>query len=288
LADFYGLNLTYGTLSAACKYVASSATTNDAKHECSKPGFFASENSVVAEIRDETVTGEARNPITYIVEASDDIVYSLGDLEDGVKKGIIRWEEIEAKLRKTCSECPEFEEARTKASDLIQSAGLERDRDRQEALVQAFRSFAIAKIVPSVVEAFQVNYAQIMRGEFHGELVKSCSAAQLIKGCKKIGREDVYPSYDVLHLEIMGRRVIHDLMTLLWEGAENCTNSSDARDFCGKIYRLISPNYRSVFMHFRADDTIPEKYYRLQLVADQISGMTDTFACALHKRLKNG
>ena len=61
-------------------------------HEISKPGFFASENSLIQEVRKRTGTGEFRNPITFLVEAADDIVYSTVDIEDSVKKGIIDWD----------------------------------------------------------------------------------------------------------------------------------------------------------------------------------------------------
>lgn len=100
LADFNGLNLTFGTLSAACKYVSASheANKNHHDHARTKPGFFSSENELINRIREETGTGAARNPIAFIVEAADDIVYSVADIEDGIKKGIITWREIEAML----------------------------------------------------------------------------------------------------------------------------------------------------------------------------------------------
>lgn len=80
LADDYGLNLTCGTLSASCKYVAQSDSTDKADQARKKHGYFASENDLIARIRSEVGTGEARNPITFLVEASDDIVYSTVDL----------------------------------------------------------------------------------------------------------------------------------------------------------------------------------------------------------------
>src|SRR5262249_16467923 len=105
LADYYGLNLTAGTLSAALKYTASSdqVATESAIHEKKKPGFFASENKLIAQVREVTGTGESRNPITFLVEAADDIVYSVVDLEDGVKKGVIAWGEVESRLKRATS-----------------------------------------------------------------------------------------------------------------------------------------------------------------------------------------
>src|SRR6267154_3764816 len=88
LADSYGLNLTCATLSASCKYIARShEASKKGPHQASKPGYFASENDLINRLRKETETGTARNPIAYLVEASDDIAYSTVDIEDGIKKG---------------------------------------------------------------------------------------------------------------------------------------------------------------------------------------------------------
>jgi len=101
LRDLYGLNLTAGTFSAACKYTATSKQSDRdpfdldrPDHGKTKPGYFASENDVVRKVRKETGTGDARNPITFLVEASDDAVYSTADLTDGVKKGVLDWRTI--------------------------------------------------------------------------------------------------------------------------------------------------------------------------------------------------
>ena len=86
----------------------------------------------------------------------------------------------------------------------------------------------------------------------------------------------------------MGRLVIHDLMDLFWEAASTCDSSSVPKTFAGKAYALLSANYRSVFEKALQRKEMPETYCRLQLVTDYVCGMTDTFACTLHKRLTNG
>ena len=88
LADDAGLNLTFGTLSALAKYLAPShkAHPDHTNHAFRKPGYFKSELNIVDQIRHETGTGAARNPICFLVEAADDIVYLPADIEDAVKK----------------------------------------------------------------------------------------------------------------------------------------------------------------------------------------------------------
>jgi dGTPase len=83
-------------------------------------------------------------------------------------------------------------------------------------------------------------------------------------------------------------------MTLFWEGAESAPDESPAfnRSFPGKIYALLSSSYRTLFEDSTRTSTSGSvdnlDYLRLQLVADDVAGMTDTFAIRLHQQLKNG
>lgn len=286
LADDYGINLTCATYPAACKYLSPSNKLNRDKHECSKPGFFASEAEVVSRVAEETGTKGARNPITYLVEASDDIVYCTGDLEDGVKKGLIDWEFLKEELQAEIPGNLLLEKTISKAEKKVRYDARERPV-RNEEVAQAFRTFAIGEIKEAVFEQFCLSYADIMSGTYHRELVKDpqCQAAALVQACKRVGFKHVYQSPTTLKLELMGRRVIHDLMDIFWEGAAAPDSSNE---FSKKALALISSNYKKVFSSALREGTLPERYCRLQLVTDQIAGMTDTYAIMLHKRLMNG
>jgi dGTPase len=291
LADKYGLNLTCGTLSASCKYTARSNEIDKSLHERSKHGFLASENDLIDQIRKETGTLAARNPIAYLVEASDGIVYSTVDLEDGVKKRVLAWEMVESELRKNVGpKSAPLEKAISAAHDKIDKAQLT-GVSRDEAMAQAFRTFAIGESVSAVREAYKLKYSEIINGDYHGELIEDSGASGLISACKKVGREHVYVSDETLKLEILGRHVIHDLMDIFWKAVSEHSPGTKLTEFNAKVYRLMSANYRAVYEENCPSATvtdIPELYFKLQLVTDHISGMTDTYACTLHKALTNG
>ena len=112
-----------------------------------------------------------------------------------------------------------------------------------------------------------------------------------VKTLKKIGSSRIYCTHSTLKLELMGRVIIHDLMDLYWEGAEQLKTdgSVQTKDFPGRAGALLSPNYREVFCHFAlADAKGNDRFYRYLLVTDQVCGMTDTFAKRLHSELHNG
>ena len=80
-------------------------------------------------------------------------------------------------------------------------------------------------------------------------------------------------------------------MDIFWEGASQYPDSvsnKDAKSFPGKIYQLLSQNYRVVFEDALRDGELPKNYYKMRLVTDYICGMTDSYACTLHKQLTNG
>jgi dGTPase len=275
--DLFGLNFTFGTLSALCKYIAPSHRTAKELQEKRKPGYFASENSLIEWIRNETGTGEARNPITYLVEASDDIVYCVVDIEDGVKKGVITWKDIVGGLDPSiCAMAKECLEYADKGSE-------------DEIKAQRFRISGIWHMVPAVIETFQKRYDAIMRGEYHGELITDpdCEASCFVTACKQFARKNVYTNKETLRLEVMGRQVIHDLMNIFWEGASDSESGKTVKEFSGKIHGILSSNYRVVYNE-ALKVGVPPVYCQRQLLTDYICGMTDTFACTLHKRLYNG
>jgi dGTPase len=292
LADYHGLNLTYGTLSASCKYVAAShqADSNAVNRAMKKPGYFASENNLVQELRDATGTGVARNPITYLVEAADDIVYSVADIEDAVKKGVLSWSGVEAKIFESADEAAL--EVRQRMEGILKAGAATMPTDLPgDIYASAFRTAAIALLVPNVAECFKTEYGRIMAGTYGGDLVNGCKASAFIKTLKDIGTNYIYCTPPTLKLEILGRKVIGDLMTIFWEGAQNLplNESPQTKDYPGKIGALLSDNYRRVFQHSAQNDkSVQETYYRFQLVTDYVCGMTDTFAVRLHKELTNG
>jgi dGTPase len=82
-------------------------------------------------------------------------------------------------------------------------------------------------------------------------------------------------------------------MSMLWRGIverENYSAPGSKRTsaFADLAYSHVSDNYRHAFqgdVACFAGDTLPVRYRELQLLADMISGMTDTYAVDLHKKL---
>ena len=289
LGHDYGLNLTCATTAAARKYLAHSlnAVRKGTDHAYAKPGYFESETELFTLVSQRTGTEGRRHPITYLAEAADDIVYSVVDIEDAIEKRILRWRDVEEYLDECCKDSNLY--ARVMERVRAQLAG---PNQSDSASGQSFRVNAISELVISTVEVFERRYDEIMLGQYRRELVRddSYEGSAVIAACKKLLRDRVFQQKEVLRLEVRGRRVIHDLMDLFWEGVEEYlkTGETTTSTYAGKLYLLIAESYRQLFERRVAANPVDRIYLGLQLVTDYVSGMTDGFACRLHEELVNG
>ena len=87
--DRFGLNMTYASLLCALKYVRTTGEKGNSMVD-RKPGYFQTEKELVDRMRNMVGLKEGtRYPLTYIVEAADDIAYCLSDISDGIEKGVL-------------------------------------------------------------------------------------------------------------------------------------------------------------------------------------------------------
>lgn len=287
LNDDYGLNLTYATLASLLKYPRASYRSESI---WKKHGFFHSEENVVKDIWEKTGLREGvRHPFTYIMEACDDIAYSVLDAEDTVKKGLASFHDLMDFL--SCH--PESQ------SDNITQQVITRSRhentkyaqcdlspaELNDMSMQMFRVYAIAELVDAVVIAFKDNLPNFVDDNCQIKDLLSVSTGKgLCKALKDFDSSRGYRHKSVLKLELEGSNYIKGLMDMLWVGIEGRISSDDHQctPFGRYVYGRISENYRRVF---EAESSLPPEYKEAQLLADAISGMTDSYLIALHDEL---
>lgn len=100
------LNLTYSQTASILKYTRA-AYENKPKDESpysylkKKPGYFYSEEEFIQELMKElNINNGCRFPLTYIMEAADDISYGIADLEDAVDKGVLSLKQLYESIKK--------------------------------------------------------------------------------------------------------------------------------------------------------------------------------------------
>ncbi|SNT74470.1 dGTP triphosphohydrolase [Paracoccus seriniphilus] len=295
--DNFGLNLTCGALAALMKYPGTSEQQDRSNIATKKFGCFHSELDVLADIQKETgLKAGLRHPLTFLMEASDDIAYSVLDVEDAVKKGLISYRDLISYLEAGADGKPETD---TVIKDVCTRADEQHKKHKDSKLspnevndlsTQMFRVFAIGSMVSAVIEAFLERQSDIETGALKDDLISVSSAALLCEKLKTFALENAYKHRSVLELELEGHKVIHSIMDMLWPAIvsrgdpQEATKGHPGTPFEKYAYGRISENYRRVFES--PNEALPLGYRRCQLLADMISGMTDGFALSFERELR--
>lgn len=289
--DNYGLNLTYATLAAMIKYPQSSYTDN---RSWSKHGYLFSEAHVVHEIWEETGLSEGvRHPFTYLMEACDDIAYSILDAEDTIKKGLASYQDLMSFLSSwDKGEDPIINQLIENVEEKNQEWASRRQdlspAEINDMSMQMFRVYGTNVLIKSVVETFRESHRQLRQTDCTiKDLIGIGAGKALCAALKKFDKTRGYRHRTVLELELKGSNHIQGLMDMLWVGIKGRKSGGDAWDtpFGRYAYGRISENYRRVFEDNA--NTLPPLYKEAQLLADAISGMTDSYLIRLHDELKS-
>ena len=99
----FGMDLMPAVLNTLVKYPVDSTRVDKASANVKlhKLGYYKAEEALFGATGTRTVEGFCRHPLTYILEAADDIAYATADLEDAYKKGLFTLDEFERFFRDT-------------------------------------------------------------------------------------------------------------------------------------------------------------------------------------------
>ncbi len=303
IGDDLGLNITCGTLAAIMKYTASSDRVDLSKkiQARKKVGYFASEADLVARVREKVgLEGDAKHPVALVMEACDDIAYSILDAEDSIKKGLVSFNDLVAWLQNNSDNSISNDPVVKYVCDYITeeiphlSTQNLHPGELNDITTQKFRVLAIHVMITAITTAFKEQYDGIVSGSFNGELIKSSQAAKLCSALKDFDRENAFSHQSVLEVELNGFNTLNRLMDFLWMGISQRESYKDlgskrTSPFAAYVYSRISRNYRRVFegqiKQYHKDAQLPVRYKELQLLTDMVSGMTDRFCIDLHDDL---
>jgi dGTPase len=266
-----GLRLSYATLGAFMKYPKESLPKKPTRHIADKKfGFFQSEKNTFLEIARELGLNQtrkgmdisfSRHPLTYLVEAADDICYTIIDFEDGINLGLISEEyalEYLINLVKNRINTKKY-------------SALVYKEDRLSYL----RALAVNTLISDVIDVFVENENAILNGSFDVSLLDRSQYKAQIDDIISLSVKKVYRAPEVLEKEIAGYKIISDLLdvysTALVRKKEDKASNYD---------RLMI-------------NTLPKFYRRTELplynillnTCCYVASMSDSAAILLHKKI---
>lgn len=292
LVDENGMNLTYALLDTIVKYPVSSTQINERSGDIKtkKMGYFLAEEELYRRIASEAGTLGMRHPLTFILEAADDIAYSTADIEDAFKKGCISYTELLYELeryeqRASQNELNYFNPAQI-LREKYETAKRRHIADREEFAVQNFLVRMQGFLITCATFGFANNYNQIMEGAYRSDLFERTYADGQIRLLKDVAYRYAFTTVPIYKLEISANTVLNYHLEHFVNAALYYDTEEEQSDVEQKLMALISENYKQAY-HAYADGKSEEEklYLRLLLVTDYVCGMTDSYAKRLYQEL---
>jgi dGTPase len=152
----------------------------------------------------------ARHPLTYLVEAADDICYTIIDFEDGINLGLISEEYALEYLIKLVKD-----NINTRKYNAL---------DFKEDRLSYLRALAINTLIQDAVNTFMKHEDEILEGSFAVSLMDRSAYDAQIKDILKLSIENIYQSMEVVEKEIAGYTIISDILDVYIDALVNHQN----------------------------------------------------------------
>ena len=290
-----GMNLTFALLNTIVKYPVSSTQID--KHSgdirTKKMGYYLSEQALFEEVTERTGAHGNRYPLTFILEAADDLAYKTADIEDAAAKGYINYglilDELRGeKYRSMCNTDEEAEVLEKEAASLEKSLNSAKSLNMSDPRAEAVRRWVVklqSSLVYAVSNAFCNNYDAVMSGELKTELFENSSARVLMKALGDIAYRYAFRSDDIVMSELSESAAMKFLLDRI-VGSALRFDTEDERMYDRDLVQVLSENYLDLCRRSCEGKSPAEQcYYRLLFATDCISGMTDSYASDFYRRL---
>jgi dGTPase len=271
-----GFGLTYTTIASILKYPCESIAADKKFRHRKKYGFFQSEKETALEImRSLQMIEESedpiifkRHPFVYLVEAADDICYSIVDMEDAHRLKILTRKEVEEAFMHVIENLHKDSIVKTRSY----YRGIE---DKSEAIA-FLRARIINLLVNECTDIFLGHQNEILSGSFEDSLIDNLEKNfHALKPIQDISMERIYEHDTVIQIEIAGYNVMWELLDLFIPALLKDRPSHKEQ----KVFRLFP-------YQFTEFELASSPYEKVMNALDYLSGMTDEYAAEMYRKLK--
>jgi dGTPase len=266
-----GLRISYATLGAFMKYPKESLPKKPTSNIADKKyGFFQTDKKFFQEVANDMGMianksgkdiGFERHPLAYLVEAADDICYTIIDFEDGINLGLVSEDfalEYLIKLVKDSIDTSKYKTLTTK-----------------EDRISYLRALAIGSLINDAVKVFVDNETEILAGKFPYALTDKSKYKAQMDDIINISVNNIYQSREVIEKEIVGYQIIQTLLDKFITAYNNKYNGN-ASNYDKLILKLLPEK------HHEEKENL---YKRLLHICHFISLLTDGNALLFYKTI---
>ena len=206
------------------------------------------------------------HPLAFLVEAADDICYRLVDYEDGARLGYLSYERV-----------------RDAFFEILPPAKRSRTLDKMsspKAAIEMLRAMAIGDCLTQCTALFLDHESDLLDGKFDTPLTDVIPAAGALAAIQQHSRETIYATDRGVQIEIAGYEVLGGLLDVFMSAVNDIAAHGDGASKRSK--KLESQLPAECIRAARKAGP----YLRLMPMLDFVSGMTDSYAVALYRRVK--
>ncbi len=293
------INVSNAIISTLVKYPTNSVSfsKNDPDIKKHKLGYFVAEENKFNNISKNVSTVVngviQRNPLTYLLEASDDIAYATSDLEDAYKKDLFSLDEFICFYKARCEHYAEKSENRSTIGYSLKLIDELEEKRKSMGDFKAFKEYLISTrnwLMYVTVYSFskKANYDKIINGNFTDDLFVGTNHQFTVKILKEATKKFVFNYKSILKLELSAETILSFLLdkfinaSIYFDDEDEVFKMTKADK---KYIELLSENYKEDYFSSKTDDSHFNLYLRILMVTDFISGMTDTYARTLYREL---
>lgn len=291
LGAYNGFDLSYRVLGSIIKYPVSSEALSASRYK--KIGYHYSERELFDQLNSTMGLNGARHPLSFLLEAADDIAYRTSDLEDAMVKKVISYQQIAGIFRdgkyvgayKRDYDMDSYT-CMSKLSQFYREAIENKIRNPELTAVQRWSQYIQEIMIEEAGKSFVRHYDALMNGEFCGDLFDDTFSGYLIMAISELSEKYIYTSSVKTKTELFGRRVIHSLLdqflpaVLLYDTEEKMTFIQR------RTVDTVSNFYKSMYHEQSKGRSEADRLYlRIIMITDFISGMTDNYAKRLYREL---
>ncbi len=274
-----GMRLTCATLGAFAKYpTAAFADPRPEGVAGKKFSFFVSEQELFREVAEYCRLIEIgpsawrRHPLAYLVEAADDIAYLIVDFEDGLRLGLVSYEELESFFLQFIDS--------DRASEYLKK--IESPVQRAEFL----RAQAIGHLVGKVSNAFIKHHDELLAGKLPRPLIEYIDEYEAMAKLRARSQELLYSNRRVAEVTAAGFEMVSGMLDIFIPCVEELVAEKQGRGRASYRSARVSALLPAAAVDFADSTWMTSPYLRLLRVLDYISGMTDSYAVSLYQKMK--
>jgi dGTPase len=287
LVDENGMNLSYALLNTIVKYPISSVEIRPHSHLHRKMGYYYAERDIFRMVTEATGTNGLRHPLTFILEAADDLAYKTADIEDAFVKGFLSFHDLERELQRLEFEFPDAQFHPLEHLYRLHKTGIQKQVNNPESYaVKNWIVLLQSILIGYATDGFTMHYDEIMQGTFEKDLFEDTYGQYLMELLGDMATRYVFTSNEIYKMEVREAVILNFLMdkmihAILYYDTPKKLNTIDRR-----MISFISDNYRKAYQQQAEGKSEEEKLYlRLMLVTDYICGMTDSYANRLYQEM---